>query len=474
MTIINIELMFDRVEISLNLLLRRMSTTNTDIPTLEELREVFDKRRPYFHIKNGRSGDGLFKFDVKESLVASEDTFEEDLLLISFPIAYMDNIEPVLSHFNLNAGKENFLEQCREVIAVAENHQDEKGGGKMSFQSLFYNIPESIQSVNYDAVIVLSIHVYGQQEEAKDYRIVGYIHANEFDFAPYEDETKIERGYYYNMLRVTEHAENGVKIYRRKKIFSLMFSILHHLVYQNGVNFCFACMGKENESIKQALHRNTLMHDEYYERLPFTMYSKINRLYGSKKEYNKLTDITHNEPLLRKYYVQMHAKMKNYLFYNHLSFEAFQKLMQSMKAYSPTSGIYAHLDSEGEIITASGAMNWGEYLTFQIVNPKGVFILAQKSGIMKHFFKPSMGIGKPNDYKKLLKGLCYKYHKEAGVGVTVISTSEGDEYYKINKSLLDDQYAYFIICNDEEKLQQFKKRSEINGQPMLFLDQPII
>ncbi|MFT4543721.1 MAG: hypothetical protein ACI9UR_000098 [Bacteroidia bacterium] len=447
----------------------------TDIPTLEELRDVFDKRRPYFHLSKGRTEEGLFKFDVNESLVASEDSFEEDLLLISFPIAFMDNIAPVLHHFGLNTDKENFLEQCREVIAVAENHQNEKGGGKMSFQSLFYNIPESIQSVNYDAVIVLSIHVLDKKEEERDYRMVGYIHANEFDFAPYEDETKIEKGYYYNMLRVTEHSENGVKIYRRKKIFSLMFSILHHLVYQNGVNFCFACMGKENKSIKEALHRNTLMHDEYYERLPFTMYSKVNRLYGKKKHYETLVDITHDEARMREYYTQMHAKMKKYLFYNHLNFEDFQKLMLNMKEYSPTSGVYAHFDDAGNMLTASGAMNWGEFLTFQIVNPKGIFILAQKSGIMKHFFKPSMGIGKPEHYKKLLKGLCYKYHKEAGVGVTVISTSEGDEYKDIYKSLLDDEYAYFIICNDKEKLQQFKKRSESpDGHPMLFLDQPII
>lgn len=457
-----------------NCFLRGMIKTTNDVPTLEELRDLFDKRRPYFHIKNGRTEEGLFKFDVNESLVASEDSFGEDLLLLSFPIAYMDSIGPILQHFNLNTSKENFLEQCREVIAVAENHQNEDGGGKMSFQSLFYNIPESIQSVNYDAVIVLSIHVYGEQEENKDYRIVGYIHANEFDFAPYDDETKIEKGYYYNMLRVTEYVEKGVKIYRRKKIFSLMFSILHHLVYQNGVNFCFACMGKENESIKEALHRNTHLHGEYYERIPFTMYSKVNRLFGSKKEYEKLVDITHDEPQMRKYYQVMHAKMKNYLFYNHLSFGAFQKLMLSMKAYSPTSGVYAHLDASGNIISASCAMNWGEFLSFEIANPKGVFILAQKSGLMKHFFKPSMGIGKPDDYKKLLKGLCYKYRKEAGVGVTVISTTEGDEYYQVNKSLLDDKYAYFIICNDEQKLQQFKKRSEVNGQTMLFLDQPII
>lgn len=451
-----------------------MSTPTTDIPTLEELKDVFDKRRPYFHLDNGMKKDGLFKFDVKESLVASEDCFEDDLLLVSFPISFLDNIEPVLHHFGLNTDKEYFLKQCRDVIAVAENHQNEDGGGKMSFQSLFYNIPQSINSVNYNAVIVLSIHVFGKGDEERDYRMVGYIHANEFDFAPYEDETKIERGYYYNMLRVSEHIEDGVKIYRRKKIFSLMFSILHHLVYQNGVNFCFACMGKENKSIKDALHRNTLMHNEYYERLPFMMYSKINRFYGSKKQYDKLVDVSLDDEKLRVYYDAMHAKMKNYLFYNYLNFETFKTLIQSMKKYSPTSGVYIHENEKGEMVAGSTAMNWGDFQEFHIVNPKGVFKLVQATGIMKKFFKPGGAVGKPEDYKKLLKGLCYKFHKESGVGVTVLSTSEGDEYNSVYKSLLDDKYAYFIICNDEQKLQEFKKRSEQNGHPMLFLDQPII
>ena len=451
-----------------------MSTPTTDIPTLEELKDVFDKRRPYFHLDNGRKEEGLFKFDVKESLVASEDSFEDDLLLVSFPISFLDNIEPVLEHFKLNTNKEYFLEQCRDVIAVAENHQNEDGGGKMSFQSLFYNIPQSINSVNYNAVIVLSIHVFGKGEEERDYRMVGYIHANEFDFAPYEDETKIERGYYYNMLRVSEHIEDGVKIYRRKKIFSLMFSILHHLVYQNGVNFCFACMGKENKSIKDALHRNTLMHNEYYERLPFMMYSKVNRLYGSKKHHDKLVDVSLDDEKLRAYYDAMHAKMKNYLFYNYLDFETFQTLIHRMKKYSPSSGVYIHENEKGEMVAGSTAMNWGDFQEFHIVNPKGVFKLIQATGIMKKFFKPGGAIGEPKAYKKLLKGLCYKFRKEAGVGVTVLATTDGDEYNSVYKSLIDDQYAYFVICNDEQKLQQFKKRSEQNGHPMLFLDQPII
>jgi hypothetical protein len=166
--------------------------------------------------------------------------------------------------------------------------------------------------------------------------------------------------------------------------------------------------------------------------------------------------------------------MKNYLFYNYLNFETFQKLILSMKKYSPTSGVYIHENEKGEMIAGSTAMNWGDFQTFHIVNPKGIFKLVQATGIMKKFFKPGGAVGKPEDYKRLLKGLCYKYHKEAGTGVTILSTTEGDEYQPVCKSLLDDQYAYFVICNDEEKLQQFKKRSEKNGNPMLFLDQPII
>ena len=53
--------MTDKFAFNPNCFLRGMTTNATEIPTLEELREVFDKRRPYFHIKNGRSEDGIFK-----------------------------------------------------------------------------------------------------------------------------------------------------------------------------------------------------------------------------------------------------------------------------------------------------------------------------------------------------------------------------------------------------------------------------
>ncbi|MEZ5022654.1 MAG: hypothetical protein R2728_05220 [Chitinophagales bacterium] len=42
-----------------------------------------------------------FKFDVATNEIESEDVFEEDLLLLSFPIDYFTNIDSVLKHFQL-------------------------------------------------------------------------------------------------------------------------------------------------------------------------------------------------------------------------------------------------------------------------------------------------------------------------------------------------------------------------------------
>ena len=62
------------------------------------------KKRIHYHIHNGRfveNGTKDFKFDVATNEIESEDVFEEDLLLLSFPIDYFNNIDSVLKHFNL-------------------------------------------------------------------------------------------------------------------------------------------------------------------------------------------------------------------------------------------------------------------------------------------------------------------------------------------------------------------------------------
>ncbi len=218
------------------------------------------RRRTYYHVYNGReegTGTTGFTFDVTTTEIESEDTFKDELILLSFPIEYLNNIDSILEHFNLENNADFFIEQCKDVIAVSENHQSESGGGKMSFQAFFHNIPESICSVNDTAIVVLAINPDANPKTEKSpvgYHIAGYIHANMFDFKPYPNSDLIEKGYYYNFLRISEREENGEKIYRRMKIFSLMFSILLSLTEQNDVKFAFACMGKENEIVKAALH----------------------------------------------------------------------------------------------------------------------------------------------------------------------------------------------------------------------------
>jgi hypothetical protein len=455
-----------------------MESTTTEKASQSTTAVAEEGARLHHSIRNGKVvADGKFTFDVSTSQLSTSAKFKDDLLLFSFPIEMLSNISEVLKHFNLKPDFDYFMDECKETIAVAENHQNEKGGGKMSFQSFFHNIPESVISVNPRALIVLAINPDGDPANSAKpvgYHVAGYIHANLFDFTPHEDKTKVETGFYYNILRVSDRKIEGKRVYRRMSVFSLMFAIMNDLVEVHGVNFAYACMGKENLSIKRALHRNAASHGRYYERLPFTVFSKINMIYGSKSQSKKLVDITNNEEKLREMYEMVKGRMGSYLFFHYVSWDEFKDLIVKMVEYSKTSGVYMIPNPDGSIAAATIAMNWGEFFEFQIQNPKGIFKLIQKSRVMENFLRFLMGVGEPKDFEKLMKGLSYKYHKEHKVGVTFLPTFKGDPYYKISKSLLSDEYMNFVICRDSDELDKFKKQSAgADGHPRIFLDVPI-
>lgn len=455
-----------------------MESTTTEKASQSTTAVAEEGARLHHSIRNGKLvADGKFTFDVSTSQLSTSAKFKDDLLLFSFPIEMLSNISEVLKHFNLKPDFDYFMDECKETIAVAENHQNEKGGGKMSFQSFFHNIPESVISVNPRALIVLAINPDGDPANSAKpvgYHVAGYIHANLFDFTPHEDKTKVETGFYYNILRVSDRKIEGKRVYRRMSVFSLMFAIMNDLVEVHGVNFAYACMGKENLSIKRALHRNAASHGRYYERLPFTVFSKINMIYGSKSQSKKLVDITNNEEKLREMYEMVKGRMGSYLFFHYVSWDEFKDLIVKMVEYSKTSGVYMIPNPDGSIAAATIAMNWGEFFEFQIQNPKGIFKLIQKSRVMENFLRFLMGVGEPKDFEKLMKGLSYKYHKEHKVGVTFLPTFKGDPYYKISKSLLSDEYMNFVICRDSDELDKFKKQSAgADGHPRIFLDVPI-
>ena len=93
---------------------------------------------------------------------------------------------------------------------------------------------------------------------------------------------------------------------------------------------------------------------------------------------------------------------------------------------------------------------------------------------MEHFLRLLLGVGEPEIFEKLFKGLSYKYHKEHKIGVSFLPTFQGDPYYSVYKSLIDDKYLFFIICHDKDYLQKLKIFSEDdNGNTRLFIDHPI-
>ncbi|MEZ4928941.1 MAG: hypothetical protein R2777_02870 [Chitinophagales bacterium] len=88
--------------------------------------------------------------------------------------------------FGLQGNIDDFFEECRIIIAVPEKHQDEKGNvGKMNFQAYFHDVPNSLESINDKAIVVVALDVMQDDVDAqgrKAYKLAGYIHANQFQF----------------------------------------------------------------------------------------------------------------------------------------------------------------------------------------------------------------------------------------------------------------------------------------------------
>jgi hypothetical protein len=45
-----------------------------------------------------------------------------------------------------------FFHQCKDIISVPEKHINNKGQGKFAFQAYFHNFPDSVLSINNNAL----------------------------------------------------------------------------------------------------------------------------------------------------------------------------------------------------------------------------------------------------------------------------------------------------------------------------------
>ena len=308
------------------------------------------KKRHYYYIE-GKDPVNPSQLKFIRRDIECDDAFDDDLVMLAFPIKMMEEISTVLSNFGLRNDAEYFYSECKEVVSVPEKHINAKGEGKLAFQSYFHKFPESINSFFDDAIVVVLLHPLESKDQNKrDFNMIGYIHANHIDFTSPDGE--LHKGYYYNVLRLSEQTVNGKPIYRRKRIFTTMFSILLDIVTLNDIHFVYASMGRENQAINDALKMNSSRTGKFYETFPMRNNTHINLVYGSSSASKKLIDISNNHEALREYYQHAIKAKGNFVFNQMHSEENFFNMLKRIMDSSPTSKVYMLRDEKGKFSAA--------------------------------------------------------------------------------------------------------------------------
>ncbi len=431
------------------------------------------KQRHYYNItgKNSATGEIIY---TQRPLVC-DDKFEQDLVMLAFPIKMLEDISSVLKNFKLRDDAAYFYSECKEVVSVPEKHVNEKGEGKLTFMSYFHRFPESVTSFFNDAIVVAVLHPLGKINEQglQDYNMIGYIHANIIDFKDADDQVK--QGYYYNILRMSEATVEGEAIYRRKRIFTTVFSVLLDLVTVNDIHFVYANMGRENQGILDALKMNSQRTGKLYETFPMRNNTQINLLFDSRSASKKLVDISKDEKRLKEYYQKIAESRQSYVF-NQLHSEAnFFNMVHRILGSSPSSKIYMLPDGNGNIAAAGFFINWADYLHLKLQNPKGLFKVIDNLQIIDRILYITLLVGDEKSARTLTKGGAFRFRKEHGNLVTVMNAHEGDPHFEVKKSIIYDPFVYFAIYDRPEMFERMKARSkDAQGNVRIFIDTPML
>jgi hypothetical protein len=406
--------------------------------------------------------------------IQSDDSFTGEIFILAFHITLLSRSGEILSLFNLNNDHHYFYEQARSVLSVPEKHMNEKGEGKLTFQSYFTGIPHSLASINDSAIVVVALHPLNDKTFGnRNYRMISYIHANLMDFQNIDGS--IQQYFYYNVLRISEFSENGEKLYRRKRIFSLIFSVLHDLVDVSNIHFAYAAMGKENQAIDEALKMNSDRYNKHWEKFYVRNNTHINLIFGSKSDAKKLVDISNHEKSLNEMHRLLMDDKLAHIFYPYYTFELFQKLVRQIQSYSKTSRVFMIPKADGSIDAAMIALNWGDYFSLKLENPKGFYKFVDNLKISDKILYPILLTGSAKGMKTLLKGAAYYFRKKHGVHITLLNSFPGDPYEKCKKSIIYDNYQFFIISDRTDWLEKLKNKSEQNdGNVKFFIEHPIL
>jgi hypothetical protein len=395
--------------------------------------------------------------------------------MMAFPIGLMKEISSVLSHFHLRNDADFFYSECREVVSVPEKHINEKGEGNITFQSYFHKFPESVQYFFDDAIVVVLLHPQESTDANgnHDYNMIGYIHVNHIDFKDHTGE--VHKGYYYNILRLSERKVNGKAIYRRKRIFTTMFSVLLDISILQDMHFSYASMGRENQAITDALKMNSAKHGKFCETFPMYTNSHPNLLLGSSGASKKLVDISHNTEALHQFYLKIKETRDPLVFNQMHTEERFLNMLNRILKSSPTSKVYMLPDENGNLLAAGFFVNWGDYMHLKLQNPTGILKMIDSLKFTEKLLVPMLFVGPPDSVKKLIKGAAYIYRKQHKVQLTMLNSAPGDPYTKVKKGLIQDPYLHFVIYDRPETYQAMKEHSkDAEGNVRLFIEVPML
>lgn len=430
------------------------------------------KQRHYYNI-TGKNAEGTIEYTKR--LIECDDKFEQDLVMLAFPIAMMKDISSVLKNFKLRDDAEYFYSESKEVVSVPEKHVNEKGEGKLTFQSYFHKFPDSVAHFFDDAIVVVVLHPHGKFNERglQDYNMIGYIHANIIHFT--DADGQVKEGYYYNVLRMSEATVDGEAIYRRKRIFTTVFSVLLDLVVVNDIHFVYANMGRENQGILDALKMNSERTGKLYETFPMRNNTHVNLLIGSSSAATQLVDISKDEKRLSEYYSHIIDSRNKYVFNQLHNEKKFFSMVNRITNSSPNSRLYALVNNNNEIDAAGFFVCWADYLHVKLQNPKGFFKVIDSLRITDKLLYATLFTGEQQRVRQLIKGAAYKFRKEHGIQLTLLNAHEGDPHFDIKKSVIYDPFVYFAIYDRPEMFERMKERSkDEKGNVRIFIDTPML
>ena len=432
------------------------------------------KKRQYYFIE-GKDPANPSQLKYVRREIDCDDTFEDELVMLAFPIGLMKEISSVLSQFQLRNDAEYFYSECKEVVSVPEKHVNEKGEGKLTFQSYFHTFPDSVQHFFDDAVVVVVLHPLPLEPGAayRDYTMIGYIHCNSINFK--SPDGQLHQSYYYNVLRLVEQTASKGSIYRRKRIFTTVFSILHDITTVKDMHFVYASMGRENQAINDALKMNTQRQGKLFETFPMRNNTHINLFFGSSSASKKLVDISNNTEALKEYYLKIKEIRDKFVFNQMHSEENFFSMVKRILTSSPSSRVYMITDENGKMSAAGFFVNWGDYMHLKLQNPKGFFKVIDSLKITDKILYPTLLVGDSKNVRTLLKGAAYKYRKDHKVQVTVLNAGDGDPHFDVKKSIIYDPFVYFVIYDKPELFVDMKENSkDEQGNVRIFIDTPML